>query len=133
MNTSEFLTQLQEHTRGVVFISESEYPFEIQQLDALSPDSIVAKVAELSGAQSTQVKAHTAEQFFSKVQRTADPADAPVVANAQKIKALYDFLNARLTQLQVYRVEAGVQVPIYILGLLPDQTVAGIKTTSIES
>jgi len=133
MNTSAFATELQEHTSGIVFISESEYPFEAQQLGVLPPDTIAAKVAALSGAQPAQVKILTAEQFFSKIERNADPGDAPVAANAKKIKALYAFLNTQLDRLQVYRVEAGVQVPVYILGILPDQTIAGVKTVSIES
>ncbi|WP_300601682.1 nuclease A inhibitor family protein [Niabella sp.] len=133
MNISDFATRLQEYTQGVFFISESEYPFEAQQLGALSPDAITAKVAALSAAATTQVKILTAAQFLSKIERGADPGDAIIVANAKKIKDLFDFLDTQLTHLQVYRVEAGVQVPVYILGVLPDQTIAGVKTISIES
>ncbi|ANH82484.1 hypothetical protein A8C56_17260 [Niabella ginsenosidivorans] len=133
MNTADFLARLQEHTQGVLFISESEYPFEPQNLGVLKGAALPAAIAARSGAQAAQVKTIDAQQFLAKIERGADPGDAPIAANLQKIKALFAFLTTQLTSLQVYRIEAGVQVPVYILGTLPDQTVAGVKTTSIES
>ncbi|MBO9618862.1 MAG: nuclease A inhibitor family protein [Niabella sp.] len=133
MNTSNFLTQLQTQVQGVLFISESEYPFEPQNLGLLDAAAIPAAVAAHSGTPAAQVKTIAPEQLMTQLERSADPGDAPIVANLQKIKTLYAFLNSQLSHLQVYRVATGVQVPIYILGFLPDQTVAGVKTTSIES
>lgn len=133
METTDFLVRLQEQVRGIFFISESEYPFEPQNLGAVAAAAIPAAIAERCSAQTAQVKTIDAQQFLAKVERGADPGDAPIAANMQKIKALYAFLTTQLAQVQVYRVEAGVQVPVYILGILPDQTVAGVKTTSVES
>lgn len=84
MNTSNFLTQLQTQAQGVLFMSESEYPFEPQNLGVLEAAAIPAAVATHSGTANATVKTIAPEQFMAQLERSADPGDAPIVANLQK-------------------------------------------------
>lgn len=133
MIQQDFLQALSEKVRGALLISESEYPFTIENFGIITTDSVAQKIAQSSNATIEQVKPLAADAFITKIEKSVDPGDAPIVANFQKIKSLYQFLRENLSGLQAYRVESGVQVPVYLIGSLQNGIIIGVKTISVES
>lgn len=133
MELSTFETRLSELTREVWLISESEYPFNYIQTGIDDPSQIADFLVQKHQADVWQVKVVTPERFLLKIEKNTSSLDSVIVANTQKIKKLLHFLQQHLEQINVYRIETGVSVPVYILGYLPGNFCVGVSTTSIET
>lgn len=133
MDLSTFKTQVTDLIRDVWLISESEYPFNYLQPDASDPGDLPVLLAQKHQAGLQAVKAITPENFMTKIDKAASGSDSIIVANARKIEKLLEFLQQHLRHLAVYRIEAGVSIPVYIAGFLPDGTCVGVSSTSIET
>lgn len=133
MQLTTLLENLAGNISGILYYSESEYPLTIEQWGVLPAAAVPAKIAALHGVDANVVKPMDTAAFFHEVERIADPADAPIAANAQKFKALHQFLKEHFTSLQVVRVENGTRIPVYIVCHQPDGTCVALATTAIES
>ncbi|MEI3796610.1 MULTISPECIES: nuclease A inhibitor family protein [unclassified Chitinophaga] len=133
MENIALLKQLTDKTAGILYFSESEYPLTIEQWGVLPPADVHGKIAALHHVSPDVLRSVEEEAFFSHITAAADPNDAPIVANAQKFKALRQFLRENLTNIQITRVEAGASIPVYITGHQADGTCIALTTTAIES
>lgn len=133
MQQNTLLENLTSKTAGILYYSESEYPLEIEQWGELPAPAAAAKIATRHQVDPGIVKAANTASFFHEVERILDPNDAPIVANAQKFKALHQFLDEHFTDIQVIRVEEGTSIPVYIVCHQPDGTCVALITTAIES
>lgn len=133
MENNTLLTQLTAKINGILYFSESEYPLTIEQWGVVPPMEVQPKIAALNNVSADVLKPVAADAFFSHIITAADPNDTPVVENAQKFKALQQFLQENLTNIQVTRVEAGSSIPIYITANQADGTCIALITTAIES
>lgn len=133
MDTTTFANTLQPLIAGVWYISESENPFTFEDMGRITNEAVLKEIAAENNAPAEEIKRVAPDVFFEKIERTADPADALIVKNASRIKTMYNWLKENLTNIEVYRVESGVRVPVYITGFLPDGNCVAIKTFSIES
>jgi histidine triad (HIT) family protein len=126
------LTQLQNLTKGLNFISESDAPLE--------PVSYAAPVGDLSNAALLQLLGEPADAKVEKVEltkflsnHTADNGVTGNVATANRFKALQMYLKQELDGVQVYRIGAGPQVHAYALGRDVAGKLAGFKTVLTET
>jgi histidine triad (HIT) family protein len=126
------LTQLQNLTKGLNFISESDAPLE--------PVSYAAPVGDLSDAALLQLLGEPADAKVEKVEltkflsnHTADSGVTGSVATANRFKALQMYLKQELNGVQVYRIGAGPQVHAYALGRDVAGKLAGFKTVLTET
>jgi histidine triad (HIT) family protein len=126
------LTQLQNLTKGLNFISESDAPLE--------PVSYAAPVGDLSDAALLQLLGEPADAKVEKVEltkflsnHTADNGVTGNVATANRFKALQMYLKQELDGVQVYRIGAGPQVHAYALGRDVAGKLAGFKTVLTET
>ena len=133
MENNTLSTQLTDKIAGILYFSESEYPLTIEEWGVLPPSQVHGKIAALQQVSPDVVKAVDTATFFRQVTASADPNDAPIVANAEKFKALQQFLQENFTNLQVTRVETGARIPVYITGNQPDGSCIALVTTAIES
>lgn len=133
MENNTLLKELTGKIDGILYFSESEYPLTIEQWGVLPPAEVHDKIAALNHVSPDVLKSVEEEAFFSHIITAADPNDTPIVANAQKFKALQQFLRENLTGIQVTRVEAGASIPVYITGNQADGTCIALITTAIES
>lgn len=133
MQMSTLLENLASKITGILYYSESEYPLTIEQWGLLPATAVTGKIAALHGVGVDVVKPMDPADFFSQTERVADPNDAPMVENAQKFKALHQFLNEHFTGIGVIRVENGTRIPVYIVCHQPDNTCIALATTAIES
>jgi hypothetical protein len=133
MENNTLLVQLTTKINGILYFSESEYPLTIEQWGVVPPTEVQPKIAALNNVSPDLLKSVAADAFFSHIITAADPNDTPIVENAQKFKALQQFLQENLTNIQVTRVEAGSSIPVYITANQPDGTCIALITTAIES
>lgn len=120
-------------TQGLLYYSESEYPFSVEEWELASMDELPAKIVSLTQSDLSQLHIIAHAAFFHKMTRIVDPNDKLLVENAQKAKELYQCLNDELKTTQVIRVEGNSVIPIFIAGILPGGGCLVLRTTSIET
>lgn len=130
---NQILTELAEKTQGLFYFSESEAPLTIENLGQVSKDELSMKLAQLYSETPGTLKTIDQEAFFEKIVDTADPGDQVMVANARKFTALHTYLKDNFSDIQVTRIEGGVNVPIIITFDLLDNTCIAIATYAIET
>lgn len=125
--------ELEAASRGLLYLSEGEAPFEyVELVGATAADLAPARFAELVGAAAeTPVEEQSLDRFLRGHLDAADPAD-PVAREQQgSFGALRALLQARLAGVRVLRIGA-VQIRCYVVGV-SDGRVAGLATTAIET
>lgn len=127
------LSKISALTKDLLYYSESEYPFSVEQWDLASIDELPAKIASLTQSDLNQQRVIAHADFFHKMTRIVDPNDKPLIENAQKAKELYQYLQEEFKTIQVIRVEGNSVIPIFIAGLLPGGNCVVLRTTAIET
>ncbi|RAJ80077.1 nuclease A inhibitor-like protein [Chitinophaga dinghuensis] len=133
MQPNSLLENLMSKVTGILYYSESEYPFTIEQWEPLTEEEVAATLATRHQVDSNIVKSVNPTVFFNEVEHAPDPNDEPIVENAQKFETLHQFLNEHFSNIQVFRVENSASIPIYIVCHQPDGTCVALITTAIES
>lgn len=119
---------------GLLFISESESPFEFEELAGgapaeLTPDAVRAALGEPEG---TPVAELTLDRFLAGHIEDADPADPVAQEQVTRFQALKQALTESLSDVRVFRV-GDVQVRYHALGRTPDGKVAGLAASALET
>jgi len=130
MKTTELIPLLQQASEGLLYMSESDYPYEVicWEGSELTEESLLKK-AEISLDSPTQRLEFS--QFVDLDAPDPDWYGEQEKVDSAKFRRLMNLIKDNLKDLRVYRV-GKTQVQIFILGLLDGQIV-GLKTTSIET
>ena len=134
MNTSnsQIITKLKTASDGLLWMSESEYPFEPvlwESVEDLTVDKLLQQVGKPSD---TPVRVTDIDNFFSNAIASQDWYDDEQKEEAKKCRHLLEELKANLSNIKVYCV-GKVEIDVYIVGKTPDGSMAGISTTIIET
>ncbi|RAJ19750.1 nuclease A inhibitor family protein [Pedobacter cryoconitis] len=129
----QILTELAEKTQGLFYFSESEAPLTIENLGQVPKDQLSAKLVQLNSENPGTLQIIDQDAFFEKIVNTADPGDQVMVANARKFTALQAYLKDNFSDIQLARIEGGVNVPILITAYLPNGTCILLATYAIET
>ena len=128
----ELLTELTQATDGLLFMSESDYPFEpVRWLDQteLTPDA----VRRLTGSdESAPIETQSVNDLFRPAATEADWKNAQQLAAARRYQALVGWLQDNLADVRVYRI-GRVQIDVYIVGRSAAGSWIGLKTRVIET
>ncbi|HEX8560810.1 MAG TPA: nuclease A inhibitor family protein [Pyrinomonadaceae bacterium] len=129
--TDEQLTrELEEATRGLTFMSESDYPFEVFRWEAApTPDALRALAGADPGA---GVETQTAGQFFRAAASEPDWKGAEERALARRFQKLQRLLEENLADLKVYRV-GSVNLAVFVAGRAPSGSWLGVSTRAVET
>jgi len=128
------LTELQQAAEGLLFRSESDYPFDIVDLGlAGQTDLTPAQLLSMLGRPEEAV-AETIDlpYFFRNMTRVRPEYTEEMKQEAQRFQALEQLLTQKLSQVKVFRFGA-VNVEAYILGTTPKGRLVGLKTRLIET
>lgn len=122
----ELSTRLSAAVDGLIYISESDYPWEVvlapsAGMGPVTPEELIALLG--LGAD-TPFETRTLDQFFTPYLLSGD--DGTRYADLRKL------LEETLTAPQVVRLGM-IQVQVYLVGRSACGEVAGVKTTSIET
>lgn len=132
MDAATCLQKLQQLTRGLLFSSESDYPFETVDWNHLTDDQlqVAIRAAHPSGKNFEET---TLDVVFNKqIQnrlRSGDPAEASA---ARQYQELQDFFQSHTQPVRVWRC-GRIEIGVYIIGTLADGHRVGLKTISIET
>jgi hypothetical protein len=130
--TDEQLTEaLREATRGLTFMSESDYPFEVFNWGASEPTDEYLRV--LTGeAADAPIETTTTAHFFRVAAAEADWKNAEQLDTARKFQALMKLLEENLSDLKVFRV-GSINIPVYVAGRGASGNWLGVSTRVVET
>lgn len=125
--------ELEQSAAGLLYISETDAPFEYVELSPapaeLSPEAVREALGEPAG---TPVSTQTLDTFFTPMIERADPADPVMQANVEPFRKLKQKLRDELDGTTVFRV-GEVELRCYLLGRTRDGRVAGLVTRAVET
>ncbi|MBD2717033.1 HIT domain-containing protein [Microvirga sp. STR05] len=124
--------QLQQLTKGLVYMSESDAALEPVSYNAPAGTLTDAALLKAVGADAGS-KVETQELTLFLRNHTADDGVLGDPALANRFKALQMYLKQELQDVKVYRVGTGPQVQAYALGRTESGKLAGFKTVLTET
>ena len=131
MNDQELINQLSQASAGLLWTSESDYPFDTVYLDHVN--DLRSKLLELTDCDSeSRIEIREFARFFQRVTDEEDCDDEEEMAECKRYQALVKLLQTHLTDIKIYRV-GSCEVHIYILGKTEKNAIAGLSTISIET
>jgi len=120
------LTALQDATKGLLYPSETDNPFELVSWGKADGDLTPPRVAVLVKAPAgTAVEEQSLADFFQYL--TDDKAE-----HAKEFGQLQQVIGKQLTDTRVFKV-GSVTIDVYIVGRTADGEWAGLKTQSVET
>jgi hypothetical protein len=128
----EIIEELKRMTDGLLFMSESDYPFEIVYREGQIEVSF-EYLRELSNQPGdSPVEVRSVDDFFRVA--VSEPAwkGETELAIAKRYQALLRLLKENLDELKVYRV-GKINLPVYIIGRSKSGNWLGISTRVVET
>ncbi len=131
MNDSELIARLKQASLGLLWHSESDYPFEVIYWENV--DDIKSKLLQLTDCTpETKIEVRKLDIFFDRVTKEEDWYNDEEMAECKRYQELVHLLKTHLTDIKVYRV-GEVEVNCYILGKTESNALAGLSTISVET
>jgi hypothetical protein len=130
---AQFLKELEQATEGLLFMSESDYPFQIIQWNPqqeITPEYL--RIQTSGAGLDTPVTRQSVNDFFRAA--TSEPAwkKGVELETARKYQFLVRLLKETLSDLVVYRVGA-INITIYIIGKSETGNWLGLTTQVVET
>jgi len=123
--TDLIATQLKQASQGLLFLSETDAPFEViswQTQEQLTQ----AKLLQLTNhPPDAPVEMQTIDEFFAIATAEEDWHDQDERETAKRFQNLVSILKQNLSQLQVYRV-GSIDIDAYIVGVTDGGEWAGL-------
>ncbi|MGA9997949.1 MAG: nuclease A inhibitor family protein [Pyrinomonadaceae bacterium] len=133
MSDEQLIHELERATEGLLFMSESDYPFEVVRLESLSEEDVPQRLRRLAGADTAApVETRSVEDFFRVAAAEAEWKDAQALETAKRYQALLSLLKENLTDVRVYRV-GEINIPVYIIGRSSEGRLLGLSTRVVET
>lgn len=133
MNDDERLGQeLDEAARGLMFMSESDFPLEVvcwHNVSDVTPEYLRALAGEDSPVPVEEI---SAEEFFRPAASESEWKGAAEIDTARRYQKLLRLLNERLKDVKAYRVGT-VNAAIYVVGRSPRGEWRGVSTRVVET
>lgn len=128
----QLCAELREATRGLFFMSESDYPFEVVRwmgVEDLSPE-FLRKVAGQDATAPFEEK--TAADFFRVAAGEQEWKGEAELALSKRYQSLVRLLEESLKDIRVYRVGA-VNIGVYVVGRSDEGNWLGVSTRVVET
>ena len=114
-NNEKILNQLSQAAEGLLFMSESDYPFELIQWDSPTEPS-ADFLRTVAGEADSQVQKLEVEQFL----------------NSGRYQKLLSALRQELSDLRAYKV-GRINMPVYVVGRSREGSWLGVATRVVET
>ena len=128
----EVIAELEKAAEGLLFMSESDYPFETvywKELPEMSPEFLLS-VAGLSN--DVPVETVSVDHFFRIATSEESWRSEESRREAKKYQNLVRILKDNLDELKVYRL-GSINIPVYIVGRSKTGNWLGISTRVVET
>src|SRR5690349_15910635 len=114
MTDEQLIEELREAARGLLVMSESDYPLEVFNWGAAEPTPEFLR--GLTGeAADAPVETRTAADAFRVMVSEPEWKNAEQLAEARRFKKLVRLLEQNLADLKVFRVGL-INIPVYVVG-----------------
>ncbi len=131
MKDSELINQLSQASEGLLWLSESDYPFEtIYWKDVIDIEAKLREVTDCSP--DTPIEVRELESFFWRVTEDDDWDEEEDMLICKRYRELVNLLQIHLRDIKVYRV-GEIEVNCYILGRTKSGNIIGLSTISVET
>jgi Nuclease A inhibitor-like protein len=132
--TNEITEQLKQASDGLLFMSESDYPFEVFLWSAQAQDALTnQKLLQITGhPQDALVEIVDLDYFFRNSAQEKDWHDEQQKQTVKKFQSLVETLKANLADIRVYRVGI-ISIDVYIVGKTKFGDLAGLSTKVVET
>lgn len=132
MTDKEIVDQLKLASEGLLFMSESEYPFEVFLWSATAPATPEKVLQQTNHPQDTPLEVVEVDDFFRVATTEEDWHGDEEKEMVVKFRALVDTIKANLNNPQVYRL-GKIEIDAYIVGETPTGNLAGLSTKVVET
>jgi hypothetical protein len=131
MANTDLIDRFKAATAGLLFMSESDYPFEvsIHEEPVIIPDALIAD-ARLPPE--TQVEQMSVDEFFSPAVREYEGQSEEARAVAARYRKLVGLIKQSLADPAVFKLGT-INMPVYIVGSEPDSRSIWLKTRVVET
>jgi Nuclease A inhibitor-like protein len=129
---SEIIAILKQASEGLLFISESEYPFLVFLWSDISPVTPEKVVQQTDHSPDTPIKVIEVDDFFRVATKEEDWHSPSEQETVKKFQNLVQVIKANLSNPQVYRL-GSKEADVYILGTTPSSDLAGLSTKIVET
>lgn len=134
MTTAEIIDRLKQATQDLVWVSESDYPFEVvtwkcgTQIDpkVLFTSPTVADLINVP------IESITLKDFFAPAITIEDWYEQAELTQVDRYQKLLQAIESNLTEVTVFRV-GEIEIAIYIIGKTPNGDLVGLKTQIVET
>lgn len=132
--TNELTNKLKQASDGLLFMSESDYPFEVVFWPAETQENLTEqKLLQLtSHSQDVLVEKVDLDYFFRNSAQEKDWHDRQQKETVKKFQLLVETLKSNLSDIQVYRVGT-IDIDVYIVGKTSSGDLAGLSTKVVET
>ena len=131
MTTAEIIDRLKQLTTDLLWVSESDYPFEIITWERgveMTPMALFG----VSSSPNTEIEIVTTTDLFEPVLTIEDWHGEEELAIVNRYTDLLHAIDTNLSEILVLRV-GKIEIAIYIIGKTPDGDIIGLKTQAIET
>jgi hypothetical protein len=126
------LQRIQDAADGLLFMSESDHPLQVVQLDqpSASLEEVLLRFSEKEPG--NPIEKQDLDYFFRNATRI-DPMATPMQQETtRRFLHLVKVLKEELSDIHVYRI-GEVEIDAFIIGRLRDGVYAGLRTKLIET
>lgn len=131
LRVAEICDRLQQATADLLWMSESDYPFEVVTWEHgidLNPKALFPAVT----SDNISVETLTLTDFFAPAIAIEDWYEAEELAQVDRYQELLHAIESNLTEVQVFRL-GEIEIDVYIVGKTADGELIGLKTQVIET
>jgi len=129
MTKPDLETRLEEASRGLLYPSESDFPFTPLRLGAGEPEDLVRSMGL---GPELRVETVGLREFFEPLFEVGEDASDEEKAEAARYRALSNLFEAELSDARVVRV-GSVDIDIYVVGRDQEGNWIGLKTRAVET
>jgi hypothetical protein len=128
----ELFGALKEATEGLLFMSESDYPFEVIRWDGSEQLSSEYLRRAANADSSAKVEETTVDKFFRVSAGEQEWKDEAQLQLARKYQRLLNLLKENLEDIKVYRV-GEINIGVYVVGKSAEGNWLGVSTRVVET
>lgn len=126
---AQMLSELKAASAGLLYMSESDYPFEVVRFDEVTPAALRRASGESADA---PFETQSLEAFFRVAVSEADWRSPAERVTAKKYQALVALLKDNLTNVKAYRV-GSINLAVFIIGQSAEGNWLGLSTRVVET
>ncbi|UBF30787.1 nuclease A inhibitor family protein (plasmid) [Kovacikia minuta CCNUW1] len=125
---------LRQAVNDLLWMSESEYPIDILEWNVSEehPFTVETLLQATQHSPDGPIQQLTIEALFEPLMQEQDWFGPEEHQRAQRFQSLYQLLQERLSEIQVYRIGT-IEVDIYILGKVTSTKLIGLHTRLVET